>query len=40
MEFLSASALCVVVMWLNEKYGLRKLLAERDRFTAINADSL
>lgn len=30
-EFFFASALCVVVIWLNEKYGARRLAAERER---------
>jgi hypothetical protein len=33
-EFLLATALCVFVVWLNEKYGTRKLEAERKRINA------
>ena len=39
MGFLSATALCVVVIWLNERVGLRKLEAERQRVVAIETES-
>jgi len=39
MGFLSATALCVVVIRLNERVGLRKLEAERQRVLAIDTDS-
>ena len=38
-EFLSASALAVAVIWLNEKYAVRKLLQERERVAAIITES-
>jgi len=39
MEFLTVTALCVVVIWLNERVGLRKLVEERQRVLAIDTDS-
>jgi hypothetical protein len=39
MAFLSASALCVVVVWLNENYAVRKLREERERVAAVVTES-
>jgi hypothetical protein len=39
IEFLSATLLAVIVIWLNERYGLRKLLQERRRVEAIQMES-
>ena len=38
MEFLSVSALCILVIWLNERFGLRSLEAEKARVLAIDAE--
>jgi len=39
LAFLSATALCVIVVWLNERFGLRKLQEERKRVQSILTES-
>jgi hypothetical protein len=38
VNFLLATALCIFVIWLNEKYGARKLETERRRIAAFNLE--